>query len=407
MASAFRISAAANIILMGVVVMLLWRDQPSASTTTAPLAQPSSGQAKRPKRDAMVKPVQLKPAGSTLTPAAVAQLEQSGISRDILVNVLIEDLNRRSTKRILDLQKKYAPKLVPDQVMRELSRQNDVEQIRELKAAFGENGYLAWDKEQTLRQLNRARVPGDELPMSAEEAEQAYRLQKDFDERSRELQIMMEDGTADKADVGTLQARAQQALDRQLEKLLGPERFAALRSNIDPTTEAYRTYGDLNPTPDQAKAVVLTEQDYRAREATLARQLNEDPADAAKVTAALTALRDAREEELRQIFGAEAYDTMKRQSDPTYQALQHYAGAWNLNDSEVQQVYDRVHAFQEQADRLRSAGQLSEQAGQTVDWKAVNALIDQARQQTEIGLQNTIGPDRLSRLRQNGLLTNR
>ena len=124
----------------------------------------------------MVKPVQLKPAGSTLTPAAVAQLEQSGISRDILVNVLIEDLNRRSAKRILDLQKKYAPKLVPDQVMRELSRQNDVEQIRELKAAFGENGYLAWDKEQTLRQLNRARVPGDELPMSGEQAEQAYRF---------------------------------------------------------------------------------------------------------------------------------------------------------------------------------------------------------------------------------------
>jgi len=66
--------------------------------------------------------------------------------------------------------------------MRELSRQSDVEQIRELRAVFGEEGYVAWDKEQTLRALNRARVPGDDLPMTSEEAEQAYRLQKEFDD---------------------------------------------------------------------------------------------------------------------------------------------------------------------------------------------------------------------------------
>jgi hypothetical protein len=404
--TAFRLSAASNIILMGVVAMLLWRDRLAAPRPAAPPVQPLSVLHERSKPEAAAEPAQLKPAGSVLTAAAVAQLEQRGISRDVLVNVLLEDLDRRSAKRALDLRKKYAPKLVPDQAMRELARQSDAEQIRELKAAFGEEGYLAWDKEQTLRQLNRARVPGDELPMTAAEAAQAYRLQKEFDEKSRDLQIMMEDGTADKADVGTLQARAQQALDGQLEKLLGPQRFNALRGNLDPTTEVYRTYGDLNPTPAQASAVALTEQDYRAREATLARQLNENPADAAKITAALTALHDAQEEDLRRIFGAEAYDTMKRQSDPTYQTLQHYAAAWNLNGSEVRQVYDSVHAFQEQADQLRSAGQLSEQAGQKVDWRAVNAAIDQARQQTEIGLQNTIGPDRLSRLKQNGLLTN-
>src|SRR5262249_33046647 len=163
---------------------------------------------------------------------------------------------------------------VPDREMLELSRQSDAERIRELKEALGEEGYRAWDKEQTLRTLNRARVPGDELPMTAEEAEHADRLQQEFDDKARELQRAMEGGVADRADVGALQAQAQQALDRELEKLLGKQRFNELRGNGEPATEVYRTFGDLNPTPDQANAVLLAEGDYRAREAALAGRLN-------------------------------------------------------------------------------------------------------------------------------------
>ncbi len=402
-----RLSIGANILLLGIVTLLLWRDRPPALSPVAPPTRPVSARPETPKTDAAAIDLQPKSTGTTFTPSAITQLERMGVSREILVNVLLENLNRRTSRRLLDLQKKHAPKLVPDREMRELSRESDAEQIRELKAAFGEEGYRAWDKEQTLHNLNRARVPGDDLPMTADEAEQAYRLQKDFDEKNRELQMAMEDGVADKADAGALQAQAQQTLDRELQKLLGPQRFSELRGTVDPTTEVYRTYGDLNPTPDQAKAVALAEGDYRARAAALTEQLNEKPGDAANVTAELNAINDAREENLRQIFGAEAYDNMKRQNDPAYKTLQQYAGTWNLNDSEVQQVYNSVHDFQQQAERLRQAAQLSEQAGQKVDWNAVNASIDQAQQQTESTLQNTIGADRLRRLNENGLLTGR
>jgi hypothetical protein len=40
-----------------------------------------------------------------------------------------------------------------------------------------------------------------------------------------------------------------------------------------------------------------------------------------------------------------------------------------------------------------------------VDWKAINASIEQARHQAESGLLGLIGGDRLRRLKQNGLLT--
>jgi hypothetical protein len=406
MSSAFRLSLGFNIVLLGIVAVLLWRAHSAAPSRVDLSVRPAFARSATSKLDAEAKEPQSKAADAKINQAAIYQLEQMGIPRDTLINALLENFNRRSTQRVVALQKKYAPKLVPEREMIELSRQCDIDQTRELKEALGEEGYRAWDKEQTLRALNRARVPGDELPMSAEEAEQAYRLQKDFDQKARELQMAMEDGIADKADAGTLQAQAQQALDRELEKLLGKQRFEELRSNTAPTTEVYRTFGDLNPTPDQANAVLHAEKDYGARQAALTKRLTENPADAASITAELKAMSDAQDDNLRQIFGAEAYDSYKVEHDRTYQTLKQYADAWNLNGEEVQQVYQSVSAFQQQADRMRAAAALNEQAGQKVDWKAVNAAIEQAQQQTEAGLQSMIGADRLRRLKQNGILEN-
>jgi hypothetical protein len=322
MSSGFRISIGVNIILVGILAVLLCREEPAAPFSVAPPARPVSVRPETLRTVAVTREVQPKSAGPNLSPAAITQLEQLGISHDTLVSVLLEDLKRRSAQRVLELQKAYAPRLVPDREMRELVREDDAEQIRELKTALGDDGYLAWDKQETLHMLNRARPPGDDLPMSTDEAKQAYRLQKDFDQNNRKLQMALEDGGADRADVNAQQVLAQQALDRELEKLLGKPRFDELRGIVDPITEAYRTFGDLNPTPDQAKEVVQVEGDYRDREAALAKRLNQNPGDAADVTAKLTAVNDAREEILRQIFGPEAYDNLKRQTDPTDQTLQ-------------------------------------------------------------------------------------
>jgi hypothetical protein len=406
MSSAFRLSLGLNIALLGIVAVLLWHDRSLVSRDREVAVGPAFTRPATAKSPVVAEGLAPKISEPKITPAAIAQLERLGIPRDTLVNALLESFNRRSTQQVVALQKKYAPKLVPEREMIELSRQCDIEQTRELKEALGEEGYRAWDKEQTLHALNRARVPGDELPMTADEAEQAYRLQKDFDQKAKELQLAMEDGVADKADAGTLQAQAQQALDRDLEKLLGKERFSELRSNTPPTTEVYRTFGDLNPSPDQANAVIRADGDYHACQAALTKRLTENPAETANVMAELQALADAREQTYRQLFGADAYDNFKLTHDATYQTLKQYADAWNLNADEVKQVYQSVNTFQQQADRMRAAASLRQEAGQSVDWKEVNASIEQAQQQTETVLQSAIGPERLRRLKQNGLLEN-
>ncbi|HWB97382.1 MAG TPA: hypothetical protein VG672_11780 [Bryobacteraceae bacterium] len=163
----------------------------------------------------------------------MVQLERLGFSRQALARVLLDNFNRRWDQQFAGLQTTYGPTPVPRREYVLLARRRDAARRRELRAALGEAGYEAWRQGQTLAELNYARPPGDLLSMSAEEANQACRLQQAFDQQSQDLQMAMEDGVADSADANSLRARAQQALDQQLEQLLGQERFNALRGNLD------------------------------------------------------------------------------------------------------------------------------------------------------------------------------
>lgn len=330
----------------------------------------------------------------------MAQLERAGVSRNILTKALVEDFSLRWDKRILEMERQYAPRQMPERERVEIGRLRDAEQIRELKEVLGEEGYRTWDKEQTLRGLNSS-----DLPMAAEETEQAYRLQKEFNLKHKEAQMAMEDGFADTADASALQMRAQEELDRELEKLFGKQRLDKMRGFADTNPDANSKYAELNPTSVQARAAVRAEEDFQAREAVLAKRLKENPEAAANAVTELKVLEDAREENLRQIFGAGVYDTMKQQSDPTYKILKQYAEAWELKDHDIQSVYESLHAYQDQAERMRKAATLRESAGQAVNWHEISSAIEQVQQQTEASLQNIIGSERLRRLKLNGILT--
>ena len=400
MPSAIRLSISANIVLTGIVALLLWRGQPADRSSFAGSARASSARSGPPEAAQLANDLQSKPAGSVLTPNAVAQLERAGVSRHILTTALVEDFNLRWDKRILEMERQYAPRQMPERERVEMGRLREAEQIRELKEALGEEGYRVWDKEQTLRSFNSSG-----LPMTAEEAEQAYRLQKEFNLQHKEAQMAMEDGFADTADASALQMQAQAELDRELEKLFGKQRLDKMRGFADTNPDVNSKYAELNPTPGQARAAVRTEEEFHAREVALTRRLKENPEAAANAVAELKALEDAREENLRQIFGAGVYDTMKQQSDPTYKTLKQYAEAWELKDHEIQSVYESLHAYQDQAERMRHAATLRESAGQPVNWHEISSSIEHVQQQTEASLQNIIGSERLRRLKLNGILT--
>jgi hypothetical protein len=400
MSFAFRLSISANIVLVGVVLGQLWRDRPNAASSGTPTVQVRAyTHSEAVKTSASSEQLQPRSGGPPLTMGAVAELQRLGFSREAIVDGLINDHTFRYDKRVRALEKKYAPKPVPPQELREMFWQADAERTRELKEALGDEGYQAWDKDNTLRLLNMGGVRLD-----PQEAEKAYRVQKEFDEKNKALQMAKDEGLADEADTNALYEQARQKLDQELESMLGKERVAAMRGAPDPVADVSRRFEYLNPTPEQAKAVLSAEADIHAREAALVQRLKETPGSAANLALEVKAVADARAESLRRVFGAENYAAMKRQNDSTYQKLTQYAAAWDLNDTQIQPVYETLSAFHDQADRTRMAAEMRAAAGQPVNWREINAGIDQARQQTEAGLAAMIGGERVRRIEKNGLL---
>lgn len=402
MSAALRASLAANLLLAVLVAVLLGRSPAEARRSAAdplPGAGASSlalSVADEPDPSAAGSPA------AKLRPEALLDLERLGIPRSAVVAALLDTFHRRWDLRFTELQRAYAPRQVPEREWIELGRLRAADQVRELKETLGEEGYVQWDRERTLQAVNPAGAP-----MTPAEAERAYRLRKDFEEKHAELQMAMEDGVADRADAAALQARAQEALDRELETLLGKERYEQMRGFTSPVAEVQRIYGDLNPSLAQAEAVVRAEDQSRRRETELAGRVKEGRADPAALAAELKVIQETREQELRRVFGADAYETMKRQTDPTYRTLQQYAGAWGLGPHELPRVYSVLRDFHADAERMRLAAGMRQTAGQPVDWREVDAAIDAARRQTEAGLTAVLGGERLHRLKQNELLTRR
>ncbi len=395
-----RLSVGANLALLATAVMLWLRAEPGPPILQHAVIPVVEQRVDATKAAGVLTGAAHDAEGLRLSPETLARLEQSGISRHLLVDVWREDYRRKGNKRAAQLEARYAPNQPPQREYLALQRQQEDEQIRELKDLLGEEGYLAWDKEETLRKLNF-----EEVPMNPAEAGQAYRLQKQLDEKLRTLQMGMEDGDADIADMGTLQMQAQESFEKELEKLLGHERYNQLKGYTFPLVEGHMELNELSPSPEQVDALKGADSEYRTKEAALSRRLRDKPADAVAIAAELQALKDTREESFRKALGADAYVQFKLEHDTTYQTLKQYAGAWNLKESDIAPVYEKLRTFQDNVDGLRQAAQMSELAGESADWKTINSAIDQARQQTEASLQDLIGGEPLRRLTRNGLLT--
>ena len=396
----FYLSVAANLVLLVVAGMIFTGERPHLNANvdlggSAPaVLTAASGQ----KGAAVASSPRVHEHG--LTSEAIVRLEAAGTSRRVLADIKRLDFRRRWSQRVVDLENKYAPNQPPQREYIALERLRDAEQVRELKEALGEAGYLAWDKEETLRKLNF-----EEVPMNPVEADRAYQLQKHLDDKLQELRMGMEDGDADIADAGTLQMQAQDAYEKELEKLLGRKRYEQLKGSTSPLVPGATMFDDLTASEEQVNTLKAAQSEYSNREMALAQRLREKPSDAGTIAAELKALNSAREENFRKAVGAATYDQLKRGHDSTYQTLKQYAGAWNLTEPEIEPVYTKVRSFQDEAERLRQAAQMSELAGQNADWNAVNSLIEESRRETEAGLHGLIGEERLSRLLRNGILT--
>jgi len=407
MTSGLRLSLTANIALVSLVVALILR-WPAPPVKPAEKLRRLDSHAEKGSTNPSRGPSETMAEGG-LNPVAAAELMHCGVSRETLTEVVLQDFERRQNEALAQLEKRYAPALIPEREMIAFSRRRDVDRVRAIRNTLGEEAYRAWDRNQALQELNFRRLPGDPLPMSAAETERAYELQRDFDERSKSIQMAFEDGVADRADADALRKRAKQELDDALSKLLGSDRLAQLHGSADETGhigaagETQQNWSDLCPTAEQAKGIERADTDYRSHENELAKALAARTTDPSAAAAELMRIAAEREQTLRGIFGAEAYAEHEAARDPAYGALTRYAEAWDLKPADIDRVYHSVSVFEQQADGLRRLAALREQAGSNVDWNAVNAAIEQLKRQASADVGAAVGPERLRRMEASGL----
>jgi hypothetical protein len=396
MSLAYRLSVVANVALIAVTIGLVSHERgeptaPAVAARAAESTEPSSATAN--KRAAPAR----RPES---TADLFARLEKAGVATTVLADIVRTDHRRRWSKRVFELENRFAPKQPPQREYIMLRRLEEEDETRALKQALGEQGYAAWDREQTLQKLNF-----EEVAMSSAEEDRVYDLEKRLEDKLREMQLAMEDGDADIADMGTLQMQAQDAYEKDLEKLLDTQRYQQLKGYTIPVVEGHLEFNELSPTPEQVTALQAAVSDYQTRETDLTTRLADKPADPATIAAELKTYRDEEDARLRDTIGADAYANFKRDHDDTYQTLTQYSQAWNLKDGEIEPVYDKIKAYVDNVDRLRRAAQLTQLAGEAADWNTINATIEQSRQQTEADLQSLIGPDRAHAIERNGLLS--
>lgn len=403
MSRVLKLSLAVNAILVALAAWL-WLERGGPSVRTAAAIEPATASRARvpDASEAVASSENASTNRDRITPDVVADLMRRGISREALVIALREQSNRQWDQELLELERRQAPRPLSERDYHQFARRREAAQDAEIRAALGEEGYREWDRMVTLRALN----PSD-LPLAPREADQAYRLQKEYELQHRELTRAQEDGLADPADVAALQAQAQATRDRQLEELLGKTRAEALRGSAEATADAHARFGDEGALSGQAIAAARVDADFRARESALGERSRDAAVDVSTIASEMQAIEADREQELRRIFGAAAYDEQQREKDATFRAVRQYAAAWELGEREVGAVYERLRALRSRTGSLRAAAAMREAAGQAVDWPALNTLLVAEGGRAESDLVALIGPERTKRLKQNGLLAER
>src|ERR1043166_6187504 len=116
------------------------------------------------------------------------------------------------------------------------------------------------------------------------------------------------------------------------------------------------------------------------------------------------AIDAARDEEFRKALGADAFAQYEKQQDEEYRTLKHFATAWQLSDGDVEYLYHAIQTYHTQVRDYERRARALQQQGQAVDWKSVQADIQQYSQQAQKSLATDLGPERFNKMKRHEFL---
>ncbi len=388
----YSISVAGNLVLLAALVML-WR----SASTVAPGARPVVA---APAPSHLSTAAAVGSPGNAVSPVQIGgdwhhwiePLRQAGVPTEVLAGLVQADFDRRWQTRQAALQQRYMRGEIDADRLAAAGIERDTELDHELAAALGPEQYRAWDMERVLAGTNV-----DRLPLSAVERSAVYDLERGLRDELRQLESEKLSGAIDQTTFNRRQQNAQDAVDRQLQVIVGAPRAAQLQGADDTVGTLRRALRDDALTPMQLDTLAALQRTWDGtRSRLLTREINTDDP---RIEDQLRTEEAAYRERFDDIAGTGALERFQKAQDSRYIALERNASRWGLAQSLVDPVFATIVNFEDTAKHY--ARDATERG---VDPRTRNTTLLDFQQKTEQALELKLGPSLYGDLRRNGIV---
>ena len=321
----------------------------------------------------------------------------------VVADMVLADFTRRADASEREWQKKFDAGEIDRSTFLRAIESREQEQEAELRQALGEDGYRAWQRDEILRPFATAGIALD-----GAEQQQLFESGKTLRDKQRELETRYRNGQIDD---GLLHSQLSALSDDHLatvKRILGEERYRGTQQ--EPEGEGAnlrRLMSYLKVPPEKAEALVDLDQAREILHDDLNEQVGSGALSVESAQARRLAILAARDQSYEKILGPTGFDEFQKATDSRYEALRHFAPAWNLNTAEVGAIYSALQQ-QDRAIRDRQIQAVrAERNGQAVDWNEIRQQTQVIHEQTEQRLRQALGPERVERIKQQGVLSPR
>ncbi len=332
----------------------------------------------------------------------MVQLHSAGVPDYLLARLVVADSEERWAQRERELQKQCDRGELDPEDLVDAREKNEAQQEADLRAILGDAGFHRWDRQRVLQAMN---LDLSALRLSETEMDSLYELRKQEDARQRELEQARRNGELDGEDFVQKQTEAQENFDTQLKALLGDQRFASMAPASDAAIAAdlRRQFKGANLGEDQLQTLADAQRLWSQQRTELAESAS--AAGSPELEQKLAAADAARDQAFQQVLGADGFAQYQKQQDENYQMMKHNASAWQLNDQDIDAVYQTIHSFESNMRAYQQQAQALQQQGQQVDWAGVQQNLQTFQQQAQDALRKYLGADRFQKMRQNEFLS--
>jgi hypothetical protein len=328
----------------------------------------------------------------------VRDLKAAGEPPDLVVNMVVAEFNRQWRDQMNAVNRKLRSGQLDQEESQEFFSSRTDALGETITEVLGEDSFAYWDKQRLLRSVSTGGYT-----LSAAESNELYRVEKEREQRNRELTRARDNGELDPLDYEEQSKKSEEQYQQERAKLLPEDRRARATDEEDNLLAALKqqTRG-LNLSPQQlAELVDATRKNLVAMQGLESLE----PAGHAEK---LQALEAALESEWIRILGAQGYADFKKASDYRYQTMKRYQEVWLLSDNDINYLYQTFAKYdksiEERNAKTPPVSESTDAEGKENSSAQTDNFADDMRQQLEAELLRSLGEERFRRFKAAGLI---